>query len=58
MRDEHHPATRRFVQSWGDAHRLRVIAWFERLQKELDSSPTATSPESSTTYRRPPSGNR
>ncbi|MEM8551859.1 MAG: hypothetical protein AAGF45_05715 [Pseudomonadota bacterium] len=35
LRDEHHSTTRKFVESWGDGHRLQVIAWFERLQGEV-----------------------
>jgi hypothetical protein len=46
LRNEHDPATRRFVQSWGDAHRLRVVAWFERLQRELDAPSAAAAPVS------------
>lgn len=30
--------TNRFIETWGDAHRLRVIAWFERAARELEGA--------------------
>ena len=27
--------TQRFVKTWGEEHRQRVIAWFERAEREL-----------------------
>ncbi|SEB01536.1 hypothetical protein [Rubrimonas cliftonensis] len=33
--------TNRFVATWGDAHRLRVIAWFERAAAELSPKQSA-----------------
>ncbi len=39
LRDPTNHRTRRFVQSWGEAHRLRVIGFFERAQRDLERSP-------------------
>ncbi len=35
LRDPTHRRTRRFVQSWGEAHRLRVVGFFERAERRL-----------------------
>lgn len=34
----------RFVQSWGERHRLQVIAWFEQAQAEFDHIAASGSP--------------
>jgi hypothetical protein len=39
LRDLRHPRTQRFVESWGDAHRVRVIGFFERAQRDVERSP-------------------
>ena len=39
LRNERALGTRKFVESWGEPHRLRVIAWFERLERELREAP-------------------
>ncbi|MEM6849542.1 MAG: hypothetical protein AAF580_15995 [Pseudomonadota bacterium] len=41
LTDERNSATQKFVESWGDSHRVQVIAWFERLGQELKAAPTA-----------------
>ncbi|MEM7695550.1 MAG: hypothetical protein AAF318_13940 [Pseudomonadota bacterium] len=35
LRDENDLKTRKFVETWGEAHRLKVIGWFEEAQAEL-----------------------
>ncbi|MEM1053131.1 MAG: hypothetical protein AAGI28_13660 [Pseudomonadota bacterium] len=34
LRDHH---TSKFVDTWGEAHRLQTIAWFEEAQRRLAS---------------------
>jgi len=36
MADSYDRTTQRFVQTWGDEHRRRVIGWFEQALAELD----------------------
>lgn len=38
LRDESNFNTRKFVNSWGDNHRMQVIAWFEQAQTELSET--------------------
>lgn len=35
LRDLRDFETQKFLASWGDAHRKRVISWFEMVQQEL-----------------------
>lgn len=35
MSDPDDRTTRRFVETWGDEHRRRVVEWFERAQSDL-----------------------
>lgn len=35
LRDPTHHRTQRFVATWGEAHRLRVIGFFERAEREV-----------------------
>lgn len=37
LSDPHDATTARFVQLYGDAHRLRVVQWFEQARGELES---------------------
>lgn len=44
LRDRADYATQKFVATWGESHRLRVIAWFEQAQQEQGRADTASSP--------------
>ena len=33
-----HHKTRRFVEMWGESHRLRVVAWFQEAERRLESA--------------------
>lgn len=35
LRDAQNFDTKKFVSSWGEPHRQRVIAWFEQAETEL-----------------------
>lgn len=35
LRDPADPGTVKFVATWGEAHRVRVLAWFEQAAQEL-----------------------
>ena len=35
LRDPSEHGTQKFVASWGEAHRERVIGWFEQAEREL-----------------------
>jgi len=41
LRDPADHATQKFVAIWGDQHRLRVIGWFDRAQRELGGTDSA-----------------
>lgn len=34
---DHH--TQQLVRRWGESHRQRVVAWFQRARDELDAQP-------------------
>lgn len=38
LRDDTNAQTRKFVTTWGETHRNRVIDWFEQAKKELSNS--------------------
>ncbi|WP_415716532.1 hypothetical protein [Roseibium sp.] len=35
LRDTENFDTKKFVGSWGEPHRQRVVAWFEQAEREL-----------------------
>lgn len=35
LSDQQEPTTARFIELYGDSHRLRTIRWFERAQGEI-----------------------
>ena len=37
LRDASAHRPRRFVEFWGEAHRARVIGWFERARREVSA---------------------
>ncbi|MEM9630841.1 MAG: hypothetical protein AAGA50_05925 [Pseudomonadota bacterium] len=45
LRDTRDYNTQKFVGSWGEAHRMRVISWFEQAELELaEKSPNTDQP--------------
>ncbi|WP_333835223.1 hypothetical protein [Rubrimonas sp.] len=46
LRDAEAYPTLRFVNTWGDAHRRRVIEWFERAAAELSATEGVAGPRS------------
>lgn len=38
LRDPNDHATRRFVETWGERHRLRVVGWFEQAQQQTSKA--------------------
>lgn len=36
LSDMNHEKTRRFIETWGEQHRLRVLSWFETAMAELE----------------------
>lgn len=34
LSDTGHEKTRRFVETWGEPHRQRVVSWFEKARQE------------------------
>jgi hypothetical protein len=38
LRDPSDYTTRKFVATWGEQHRLRVIGWFEQAHQEMGGS--------------------
>ena len=44
LRDPGNSATQRFVATWGEQHRLRVIGWFEQAQQETGGTNTGSAP--------------
>ena len=47
LRDQADPKTQKFVATWGEQHRLRVIAWFEQAQRELGEANAGEAPRQS-----------
>ncbi len=35
LADPAHERTQKFVKTWGEAHRQRVIGWFEQASREI-----------------------
>ncbi|MBK8227559.1 MAG: hypothetical protein IPK70_10345 [Flavobacteriales bacterium] len=35
LSDDDHPETQRFIQLYGDPHRLGVVAWYERVLPQV-----------------------
>lgn len=44
LRDSADYTTQKFVATWGDQHRLRVIRWFEQAQQEKGGTSTGSTP--------------
>ena len=44
LRDPADVMTQKFVEMWGEQHRLRVIGWFEQAQQEMAGTNTASAP--------------
>lgn len=42
LSDQKQAATARFVELYGDAHRVRTIGWFEKARRELDGASPPT----------------
>lgn len=40
LRDPTDHTTQKFIATWSERHRLRVIGWFEEAQQELDAHGT------------------
>lgn len=40
LSDADHSKTRRFVETWGEAHRARVLNWFEQARSEQQPAQT------------------
>ncbi len=44
LRDPADMMTQKFVEMWGEQHRLRVIGWFEQAQQEMGGTTTGSAP--------------
>ncbi len=44
LRDPADIMTQKFVEMWGEQHRLRVIGWFEQAQQETGGTNTGSAP--------------
>jgi len=38
LRDPEDPGTKKFVATWGEPHRVHIVGWFERAERELKRS--------------------